>query len=147
MLDKGVAGQFGSVRKITARSLIGFSRFDVIQNSFQSSQYTDIMWWIFVFGSFQVHVHVHQRSPDDLGISIHIHLSYLISNTKFWRPWYEHMHVPFITHLFYTPFWNTCIFHADYLEVFPHECLRHQTNKTFWRISFKRHVNKQVTSF
>ena len=37
MLDKGVAGQFGSVRKITARSLIGFSRFDVIQNSFSES--------------------------------------------------------------------------------------------------------------
>ena len=52
MLDKGVAGQFGSVRKITARSLIGFSRFDVIQNSFSESTVywhyvVNIRFWIF----------------------------------------------------------------------------------------------------
>ena len=80
MLDMGVAGQFGSVRKITARSLIGFSKFDVIQSSFSEST----VYWHYVFlDLFQVHVHVHQRFPDDLGISIYIQLSYinLLSNT------------------------------------------------------------------
>ena len=63
---------------------------------------------------------------------------------------------PPLSHLFITtPFGTPLYFHADYIEVFPLECLRHQCNqggqnKTFWRILLKqiikwRHVNNQLT--
>ena len=70
------------------------------------------------------------------------------------HPWYEHMHVPFITPPLSHPLWNTSVFFMRITSRFFHLNAydSNVTNKTFWRISLKqiikwRQVNNQVTSY